>query len=414
MRLNQKHSARVVGVGIALASTLACGGESKTGDTSTTTAPAAGGVAAGGASGTSTTTAATGAGGSIATSSGSSTTSGGSTMTTASSSTSTATGGAGATLTSGTGGGATATSGSGAGGTSAGGVCPTSPPGDGTDCQEPWVGFPSAHCAYGDDPRPECRTRALCSNGAWVVSEPEASVCGEPPLPDECPSAVSIGSACTTANLNCWYADGTRCTCSPCQGGSAWPVCGTIDPPQWACVTPDASCPNPLPNAGDACTEEQQQCGLDCELPISCQDGVWHWEQNACPICAAPDTPIATPNGEQPIASLRVGDVVYSVDDQAIVAVPLIKVGSTRVSRHRVVRVELSNGSVLEISPGHPTADGKTFGELVPGAALGEARVAGLADVAYRYDRTYDILPASKSGAYFAAGALIGSTLTGH
>jgi hypothetical protein len=31
--------------------------------------------------------------------------------------------------------------------------------------------------------------------------------------------------------------------------------------------------------------------------------------------------------------------------------------------------------------------------------------------VPYAYDRTYDILPASESGGYFAGGVLIGSTM---
>jgi len=37
--------------------------------------------------------------------------------------------------------------------------------------------------------------------------------------------------------------------------------------------------------------------------------------------CASPDTPIATPDGERPIAELREGDLVYSVDGGAIVPV---------------------------------------------------------------------------------------------
>jgi hypothetical protein len=112
------------------------------------------------------------------------------------------------------------------------------------------------------------------------------------------------------------------------------------------------------------------------------------------------------------MASLGVGDLVYSVEDQAIVAVPILRVGSTPVVRHQVMRVILTDGSVLEISPGHPTADGHTFAELVPGSALDEShRVVSAELVPYRYHRTYDILPATPSGTYFAAGALIGSTI---
>jgi hypothetical protein len=107
-----------------------------------------------------------------------------------------------------------------------------------------------------------------------------------------------------------------------------------------------------------------------------------------------------------------VGDLVYSVDDEAIVAVPILRVGSTPVARHHVMRVTLTDGSVLEISPGHPTADGRTFADLVPGAALDDSHhVLSAERVPYRHDRTYDILPATKSGSYFASGARIGSTL---
>jgi hypothetical protein len=67
---------------------------------------------------------------------------------------------------------------------------------------------------------------------------------------------------------------------------------------------------------------------------------------------------------------------------------------------------------VLSISPGHPTADGRLFSDLAAGTTLdAQHRVVEVQLVPYEHDRTYDILPASSSGAYFAAGALIGSTL---
>jgi hypothetical protein len=134
--------------------------------------------------------------------------------------------------------------------------------------------------------------------------------------------------------------------------------------------------------------------------------------QESCPRCAAPDTPIATPAGERPIAELRVGDLVYSVDRAAIRVVPVVRVGSTPVSGHHVMRLVLADGVVLEIRPGHPTADGRLFSELKAGAKLDEQHVIVSAEIIpYRHERTYDILPQSSSGAYFAGGALIGSTL---
>jgi hypothetical protein len=147
-------------------------------------------------------------------------------------------------------------------------------------------------------------------------------------------------------------------------------------------------------------------------MPIRCSDGRWRYESNQCPICASPETPIATPQGERAIAELRAGDLVYSVDDDAIRAVPLLRAASTRVAAHHVVRVLLTGGAVLEISPGHPTADGRVFADLLRGGQLdGEHAVLSAELVPYEYERTYDILPASSTGTYFAAGALVGSTL---
>lgn len=103
---------------------------------------------------------------------------------------------------------------------------------------------------------------------------------------------------------------------------------------------------------------------------------------------------------------------MYSVDHDAIVAVPLIRIGKTPVGVHRVVRLALRDGSVLEVSPGHPTADGRTFGQLVAGSHLDGQHVVESAElVPYQYDATYDVLPASSTGTYFAAGAEVGSTL---
>ncbi len=134
--------------------------------------------------------------------------------------------------------------------------------------------------------------------------------------------------------------------------------------------------------------------------------------QGAC-ACAAPDTPIATPDGDRPIADLRQGDLVYSIHDGAIVAVPLLAAGSRLAPPgHRVVRVTLASGRTFEMSPGHPTTDGRRLADVAIGDQLGEEEVTAVEAIPYDADETYDILPASSSGAYFAAGALMGSTLS--
>jgi hypothetical protein len=78
-----------------------------------------------------------------------------------------------------------------------------------------------------------------------------------------------------------------------------------------------------------------------------------------------------------------------------------------------MVEVELANGARLMMSPRHPTADGRTFAELAKGDQLDGAPIASVRRVPYAHDATYDILPASPSGVYFADGVAVGSTLSG-
>lgn len=93
-------------------------------------------------------------------------------------------------------------------------------------------------------------------------------------------------------------------------------------------------------------------------------------------------------------------------------AVPIARVARVPRVGHHVVEVSLANGAVLGISAGHPTADGRRFADLRPGQSLGGVDIIGLRTIPYRHAHTYDILPASDTGAYLAGGALIGSTLS--
>jgi hypothetical protein len=71
----------------------------------------------------------------------------------------------------------------------------------------------------------------------------------------------------------------------------------------------------------------------------------------------------------------------------------------------------MSNGAKLDISAPHPTADGRSFGDLRAGDLLDGVGVASVTVIPYAYSFTYDILPDSDTGTYVAGGALIGSTL---
>ena len=94
-----------------------------------------------------------------------------------------------------------------------------------------------------------------------------------------------------------------------------------------------------------------------------------------------------------------------------MVAVPIARTNRIAAQGHVVRRVVLATGAVLEISAPHPTADGRLFGSLRAGDSLDGIAIAEAATIAYAHDYTYDILPDSDTGAYFAGGALIGSTL---
>ena len=134
---------------------------------------------------------------------------------------------------------------------------------------------------------------------------------------------------------------------------------------------------------------------------------------NCMCACAAPWSPIATPDGPRAIATLREGDLVYSVDRGALTIVPIARVRRHPVSRHALVRLTLIGGGVVEMSGTHPTADGRRFDALAPGDTLGDATIASVETVPYDEPRTYDILPASDTGTYFVGDAWIGSTMRG-
>lgn len=127
--------------------------------------------------------------------------------------------------------------------------------------------------------------------------------------------------------------------------------------------------------------------------------------------CASPDTMIDTPDGSTAIAELAKGDLVYSVHQHERVAVPVREIGRVAVVNHKVMRIELADGRTLEVSAGHPTADGHLLGDVVVGGELDGSRVLTAHLIPYKHRFTHEILPASDTGTYVANGVLLGSTL---
>ena len=76
-----------------------------------------------------------------------------------------------------------------------------------------------------------------------------------------------------------------------------------------------------------------------------------------------------------------------------------------------MVRLIFDDGRELFASPGHPTADGRSVGNLAPGDLYDGASIVSAERVLYGEEATYDILPSGETGFYWANGVLLGSTL---
>jgi len=133
--------------------------------------------------------------------------------------------------------------------------------------------------------------------------------------------------------------------------------------------------------------------------------------RGGCPICLAATTRIGTPDGPILVSDLRAGMLVWTVDAGKRVAAPIAIVRYTPAPfGHRVIRVVLADGRAVVASPGHPTGDGRRVGELNPGDLLDGSRIVSMDVLPYAGD-TWDLLPLSSTGTYWADGVLLGSTL---
>lgn len=110
---------------------------------------------------------------------------------------------------------------------------------------------------------------------------------------------------------------------------------------------------------------------------------------------------------------MHVGAPVWTVTASGKrVAGVVAEVGKTPVPPdHKMVALVLSDGRKVYASPGHPTIDGRTVGNLKSGDSYNGAKVVSANLVSYGDGFTYDILPSGETGFYFANGVLLGSTL---
>jgi hypothetical protein len=299
-------------------------------------------------------------------------------------------------------------------------------PGEKADCEGR-----SVQC---DAMTPSCEDPVyVVSYSGWCyegcVDPKDCGACGDPEDPNGC---LCYSDQDCAQGSRCYGADCGSETPGTCRTPPTDGCFGDADCPGQACIGGRPSrCNTALPDVIGTCTTEacpDGDClgstGPDCTCSDGNQcvaatgpggSGLCRDADGTCLgcVCAAPDTPIATPAGERTIASLQPGDLVYSVDGAGIRAVKILRVNRVPVFNHHVLRVAFDNGRTIDMTAGHPLADGRPLSALRPGSELVGANVVSVTEVPYGHDATYDILPDSTSGAYFASGVLIGSTLTG-
>lgn len=132
-----------------------------------------------------------------------------------------------------------------------------------------------------------------------------------------------------------------------------------------------------------------------------------------CPICLSGETLIDTPSGAVTVKELRVGMPIWTIDKvgRRVSGVVLETSKVPVPPTHKMIHLILSDGRQLFVSPGHPTTDGRTVGDLKPSNFYDGAVVRATERTPYSEDATFDVLPSGETGFYFANGILLGSTL---
>lgn len=237
-----------------------------------------------------------------------------------------------------------------------------------------------------------------------------------------CQGTQGVGTACpsndsscvptyTVIKGECKLKEGSRCSVnSDCAAGNLCHKNICVSPVLGKCSGPsDNSCPS------------NYECVQSCGSPVVrnpdstppsyfCQLKGY---VQVCPICLAINTLIDTPSGVIPVQQLQKGMSVWTVNKSGHRVSGIVsKTSKVPVpSTHQMVHLILSDGRQLFVSPGHPTVDGRTVGDLVANDVYDGSKVLSSERIPYGESSTYDILPSGETGFYFANGILMGSTL---
>lgn len=224
-----------------------------------------------------------------------------------------------------------------------------------------------------------------------------------------------------------------RLGCNPAPNCTPEGVCVACNPLPGICSNQQCVLNLPTPTGPGCCTTDQTSAGYicmpNCGPPVvqvnltitptpvgySCLSPSQYAlrQRGGCPICLSDKTNIDTPNGQINVTALKQGMLVWSIDKYGNkVAVPIRGVSNIDVGKnHKVYDLKLADGRELQVSPGHPLANGKDVGTLKTGDSYDGSTVSGINLIPYAGDKTYDLLPASDTGLYWANGILMGSTL---
>lgn len=177
------------------------------------------------------------------------------------------------------------------------------------------------------------------------------------------------------------------------------------------CGGPGGKCPN-----GYTCI---QKCGppvvrVDESPPgYYCELNSVASKPRMCPICLASNTMISTPDGQVSVKEIRVGVKVWSINKRGVrIESTVLNASNMDAPKsHQMIHLVLSDKREVWLSPNHPTMNGTPVKELRVGDNYDGARVLIVDAVPYWDDKTYDLLPDSDTGMYWANGILFGSTL---
>lgn len=255
-------------------------------------------------------------------------------------------------------------------------------------------------------PYPDCSSTVSCTPN-WQ--------CGWGPciIPPCVPPGDSV--ACTNGSQVQVVIDSNNCGLSPVGVSIACPALARLcdSPQKIGCNGPsDTSCPT-----GYKCI---QSCGPpvakvgDLPAPYFCEPDAIANQPRNCPICLASNTNIFTPSGYVNIKNIKIGTQVWSLNKNGEkVASRVIKISSTDVPKtHKVVHLVLLDKREVWVSPNHPTVNGLTVGELNTGDLYDGSKIQSADIINYWDNKTYDILPDSETGYYWASGILLASTLS--